>query len=263
MWWYCITIKFINFDCLNAAMNAEIFYSLGLTKNETKVYLTLLDLGAAQAGNITERSGIHRRNVYDSLARLMEKGLISFVTVNNKKMFSPVNPKRFLEIIDEKKYELDNLRGGFSRLIPELELRTKMQEGHDVRFFKGSEGLKTVFEDIIRTGKDYIGYGPGHHLEKILKYYFGHFVSKRIKAKIALRLIYDEESRGRIRKNPLSTIRYIPEQYSSRAALRIYGNKVAIMLLSEEEPLAIVIKNKAIAEGYRKYFEVMWKAAKP
>ncbi|MBI2559366.1 hypothetical protein HYW20_08645 [Candidatus Woesearchaeota archaeon] len=243
-------------------MDNGLFYSLGLTPNETKVYKTLLELGTAQAGSITEKSGIHRRNVYDSLSRLMEKGLISFVIVNNKKLFSPVNPKRFLEIIEEKRFELESLKNDFKKALPEFELQAKFQERHDVRFFKGPEGLKTVFEDIIRTGEDYIGYGPGRQLEKILKHYFRHFVSKRVKARIALRLIYDEESRGKIRKNPLSTIRYIPEQYSSRAALRIYGDKVAILLLSEEEPLAIVIKNKAIAEGYRKYFEVMWKAAK-
>lgn len=241
----------------------RIFHSLGLTENESKIYMTLLDLGTSQAGNITEKSGIHRRNVYDSLSRLMEKGLISFVTVNNKKMFSPVNPRRFLEIIDEKKFELDNVKSEFNKIMPELELRTKFQEKHDVRFFKGVEGLKTVFEDIIRTGKDYVGYGPGHQLEKILKHYFRHYVNSRIKAKIRLKLIYDEVSRHTVKKNPLSEIRYIPDQYSSRAALRIYGDKVALLLLTEEEPLAIVIKNKAIADGYRKYFEVMWKAAKP
>lgn len=243
-------------------MYNQLFYSLGLTTNETKVYITLLDLGSAQAGQITEKSGIHRRNVYDAISRLMEKGLISFVIVNNKKLFNPVNPKRFLEIIDEKKFELENLKNEFNKIIPELEIKTRLQDKHDVRFFKGAEGLKTVFEDIIRTGKDYIGYGPGHQLEKILKHYFRHFVNRRFKAKIKIRLIYDEASRGRV-KHPLSTIRYIPEQYSSRAALRIYGDKVAILLLSEEEPMAIVIKNKAIADGYRKYFEVMWQAAKP
>ncbi|MBI2659319.1 hypothetical protein HYX05_04455 [Candidatus Woesearchaeota archaeon] len=241
----------------------RIFRSLGLTENESKVYMTLLDIGTAQAGHITEKSGIHRRNVYDSLSRLMEKGLVSFVTVNNKKMFSPVNPRRFLEIINEKKFELESLKNDFGKLMPELELRTRMQEKHDVRFFKGVEGLKTVYEDIIRTGKDYVGYGPGHLLEKILKHYFRHYVNSRINARIRLKLIYDEASRHTVKKNPLSEIRFIPNQYSSRAALRIYGDKVALLLLTEEEPLAIVIKNKAIADGYRKYFEVMWKAAKP
>ncbi|MBI2650383.1 hypothetical protein HYX04_03640 [Candidatus Woesearchaeota archaeon] len=244
-------------------MNTQIFHSLGLTSNEAKVYLTLLDLGTAQAGQITEKSGIHRRNVYDAISRLMEKGLISFVIINNKKMFSPVNPKRFLEMIDEKKFELESLKNDFEKIIPELELRTKMQEKHDVRFFKGVEGMKTVFEDIIRTGKNYVGYGPGHQLEKILKHYFKHFLNKRIRSRIRIRLIYDEASRKVIKKNPLSELRYIPQEFSSRAALRIYGDKVALLLMEEEEPLAIVIKNKSIADGYRKYFEVMWKAANP
>jgi len=244
-------------------MNINVFYALGLTKNEAKVYLALLDLGSAQAGQITEKSGIHRRNVYDSLSRLMEKGLISFVIVNNKKMFNPVNPKRFLEIIDEKKFDLERLKKDLNRMIPELELKAELQEKHDVRFFKGIEGIKSVFEDILRTGKDYIGYGPGHQLEKILRYYLKRFVDIRLRKKISIRLIYDESSRETVRKNPLSDIRYIPMQYSSHAALRIYGNKVAIMLLSKEEPLAIIIKNKAIADGYKKYFEVMWEAAKP
>ena len=232
----------------------RIFRSLGLTENESKVYITLLDLGTAQAGQVTEHSGIHRRNVYDAIARLMEKGLVSFVTVNNKKMFSPVNPRRFLEIIDEKKFELDNVKSDFSRIMPELELRTKMQPKHDVRFFKGVEGLKTVFEDIIRTGKNYVGYGPGQQIERVLKHFFRHYVNSRVKSKIRLRLIYDEASRGIVKINPLSEIRFMPNQYSSHAALRIYGDKVALLLLSDEEPIGIVIKNNEIAEGYRKYF---------
>ncbi len=241
----------------------SVLYKIGMTRNEAKVYMALLDLGTARAGQITEKSGVHRRNVYDAIDRLMEKGLLSFVIVNSKKLFSPVNPKRFLELIEEKKFELDTIKKDFQRILPELELKATMQERHDVRFYKGTEGLKTVFEDIIRTGKGYIGYGQGQQLEKVLKHYFRLFVTKRVKAKIGLRLIYDEASRKTLKKNPLSDLRYMPNQYSSRAALRIYGDKVALLLLSEEEPLAVVIKNRAIAEGYRKYFEVMWKAAKP
>ncbi|MBI2660451.1 hypothetical protein HYX07_04780 [Candidatus Woesearchaeota archaeon] len=239
-----------------------ILSKIGLTRNESKVYLALINLGTAQAGQITEKSGVHRRNVYDAIDRLMEKGLISFVTVNNKKLFSPVNPKRLLELIDEKKFELDTIKADFQKIMPQLELRANMQERHDVRFYKGLEGIKTVYEDIIRTGKDYIGYGPGQQIEKVLKSYFRHFVNKRIKAGIKLTIIYDEASRKTVGVNPLSTVKYFPNQYSSRAALRIYGDKVALILMSEEEPLAIVIKNKSIADGYRKYFEVMWQAAK-
>ena len=192
----------------------------------------------------------------------MEKGLVSFVIINNKKVFSPVNPKRFLEIIDEKEYELNSLKEKFNSIIPELELMAKLKESHDVRFFKGAEGLKSVFEDILRTKEDYVGYGPKYELIDILRHYYRHVIERRVKSKIRTRFICGEELRDK-KPNPYSKIRYIPQEYSSKSALRIYGNKVAIMLLSKEEPLAIVIKNKAISDGYRKYFEVMWKAAKP
>ena len=244
-------------------INKDLFHSLGLTKNETKVYISLLELGNAQVSEITENSGIHRRNVYDSISRLIEKGLASFVIANNKKVFSPVNPKRFLELIDEKEYELEDLRKKFNSVIPELELMKKLKESHEVRFFKGIEGLKSVFEDILRTKEDYVGYGPKDELKDILKHYYKHVIERRVNAKIRTRFICGEESRDYKKPNPYSQIRYIPQEYSSKAALRIYGNKVAIMLLSKEEPLAIVIKNKSIADGYRKYFEVMWKGAKP
>ena len=73
--------------------------------------------------------------------------------------------------------------------------------------------------------------------------------------------IVSQKSKDKIKLNPLSEFRYMPEAYSSRTALRVYDDKVAILLLSKDEPMAIVIKNNLIANGYRKYFEFMWKAA--
>lgn len=244
-------------------MEAEILTELGLTKNEIKVYLTLLKTGSALAGEITEKSGIHRRNVYDAIERLTEKGLVSSVIINNKKLFSPTNPKRFLGIIEEKKHELNEKKKQLEKVLPRLSLITSLTKKHDVRFFKGVEGLKTVYDDILRTGKNYVGYGPGEEVEEILKSYFKHYIERRKKLGIKPRLIYTERDReNNSIKTTLSEIRFLSDKYSSHAALRIYGDKVAIMLLSEEEPLAILIKNKNIADGYRKYFEVIWNAAK-
>jgi sugar-specific transcriptional regulator TrmB len=244
-------------------MKIKILQDFGLTQNEAKIYLTLLRLGSAYAGEITERSGIHRRNVYDAIERLTEKGLVSSVIVNNKKLFNPVNPQRFVELIEEKKAELDERKKQFKKILPELNLMRELKKKHDVRFFRGIEGLKTLYEDILRTGKDYIGYGPGEQIEKRLTFFFAQYLKRRKKAKIHTRLIYNENSRNKaFTKTPYSEVRFLPEEYTSHSALRIYSDKVAIMLMSKEEPLAIIIKNKAIADGYRKYFEVIWKAAK-
>ena len=243
-------------------MNKQAFYSLGLTHAETQIYLSLLDLGTAHVGDIMEITGFHRRNIYDSLARLMKKGIVSFVIHNNKKLFSPANPRILIDRVEEKKYELENLKKEFISLMPELELKTKMYKRHDVRFFSGAEGLKTVFEDILRMKCDYIGVSPEPNLEKILRQYIIHYAAKRRKEKIKARMIYGEKSRKFVKKKSLTEVRYIPNEYTSDVALRVYADRIAILLLSKEDPTAVVIQNKTIADGYRKYFKVLWKAAK-
>jgi hypothetical protein len=44
--------------------------------------------------------------------------------------------------------------------------------------------------------------------------------------------------------------------------MNIYGDKVAIIHWSKERPFAILINEKDIAQGYRNYFELLWKGAK-
>jgi len=46
----------------------------GLTENESKTYLALLETGPSQAGVITRKTGLHRRVIYDTLEMLIKKG---------------------------------------------------------------------------------------------------------------------------------------------------------------------------------------------
>ena len=81
---------------------------IGLTKNEVQIYLTILKAGPILAGEITQRSGIHRRNVYDALERLKEKKLVSFIIKDNKKYFQINHPNKFLDLLEEKKSSIKN-----------------------------------------------------------------------------------------------------------------------------------------------------------
>lgn len=233
----------------------------GLTKNEGKIYIALIRSGPLMAGNITEKTGIHRRNIYDSIERLMQKGLVSYIIKNNRKWFQASDPERLLHIMEEQKGRIINDK---LRLAKEIKkLKPHLRESHDVRFFKGKEGIKTVFEDILATGENYVGYGPGEQIEKILRFYMPGYIKRRLKKRIKPKLIYNESAHNRkYVRTPLTESRFLPDEFSSHAALRIYGSKVAIILFSEAEPLAIVIDNRSIAEGYRKYFNVIWNAAK-
>src|SRR3989338_1275628 len=79
----------------------EILQTLGLTVIETKTYLTLLEIGKSLAGTIAERAHLHRRNVYDALEKLLQKGLVSYTISNNKKYWNAVHPEKTLNLMKE------------------------------------------------------------------------------------------------------------------------------------------------------------------
>jgi len=230
---------------------SEELKQAGLTENESKVYLALLDLGPSLAGQISRKAGLHRRTVYDTADMLAKKGLIGYILKNNRRLFQASNPNRILEIIKEKQDLVESV-------IKKLEEKyTKTKEKEETNFYKGKEGLKTVFEDQLNY-KEILILGASPKAYEILQFYFKWYDKTRKQKKIKARIIASDK---KIKKIPLAEIRYLPEKYSNPVSVNIYGDTTAIILWAEK-PVAIVIKDKSITEGYRKYFELMWKTAR-
>ena len=223
----------------------------GLTENESKVYLALLDLGPSLAGQISRKTGLHRRTVYDTTEMLIKKGLIGYILKNNRRLFQASNPNRFIEILREKE---DILTPIVSELMEKFVMTREKEE---TNFYKGKEGLKTIFEDQLES-KEILILGASPKAYEVLQFYFKWYDKKRKQRKIKSRIIATDKKLKRI---PLAEIRYLPQKYSSPMAVNIYGDKTAIILWAKN-PIAIVIKEKEIAEAYKKYFEIMWKIAK-
>ncbi|MBU0957712.1 MAG: hypothetical protein KKF56_02775 [Nanoarchaeota archaeon] len=224
----------------------------GLTENESKVYLALLDLGPSLAGQISRKTGLHRRTVYDVNEMLIKKGLIGYIKQNNRRLFNAVNPNRILDIIKEKENVVKDV-------VPDLMERYSLtKEKEETNFYKGKEGLKSVFEDQLNY-KEILILGASVLAYDVLKFYFKWYDKTRKSRKIKTRIIASDK---KIKRIALAEIRYLPEKYASPVSVNIYGDKVTIILWNDKEPIAIVIKNKEISEGYRNYFELMWKIGK-
>jgi sugar-specific transcriptional regulator TrmB len=234
-------------------MNTDILKEAGLTENEAKVYNALLELGPALAGQISRKTGLHRRTVYDVAEMLIKKGLVGYILKNNRRLFEASSPQKFLDMIKEKENTLNEV-------MPKMmQMFNITKEKEETNFYKGKEGLRTVFEDQIEQGKEILVLGANTLAYDILQYYFKWFDKRRVENKIKTRIIFNTRDNKKI---PLSEIKYLPEKHTSPLAVNIYGDKVAIILWSKDNPLAIVIRNKEISEGYRKYFELMWKIAR-
>lgn len=236
-------------------MEEKILTKFGLTPIEAKVYLAILNEGASLAGRISRNSGVHRRSVYDALERLIQKGLVSYIEENNRRYYYAENPENFMRIVEEEKKDLQ-------LILPKLnQLFEEKKEKRKTVFFRGKLGLKTVFGDQLKEGKEILIIGGSADADKIIKYYFPRFDAQRKEKNLPVKALFYDKDRGKIGKIPLAEVRFLPRNHKGNTATNIYGNKVAIIVW-QKEPIAILINNRDIAESYREYFNTLWSVSK-
>ena len=238
-------------------MKQELLQEAGLTGTEAKIYLALLEKGSCKAGEISRRAGIHRRNIYDALERLMHKGLVSYIKTNNRNYYEASNPEKLTAIIDEKQKRLE-------QIMPELQLkRTLSREKKETVFFRGKQAIKTIFQDQISTAEEIMVFGDAVNVNQIIKYYFPIFDKQRTEKGIRVRMIFDDSARKEeyLKKIPLSQIRFIRKGSTAPTSTNIYSDKIS-MIIWDENPKAILITEPALAESFKSYFEFIWRTAK-
>jgi sugar-specific transcriptional regulator TrmB len=229
----------------------EKLIHVGLTATEAKIYLMLLDITKAQAGVLARKTGIHRRSVYDALDRLIEKGLVAYMVENGLRFYIAEDPKRLQQLIDEK-------RDKIYEILPQLHAKFSHDKGkQETLFFRGKQGIRSIFEDQIRTGKDVYIMGASSVAREIIKYFLPHYTRKRVEAKMNLHLLYYEERKSE-EKIKFAKIRFLPKKYDSIVSTNIYGNKCAIIIWLPHDPVAILIKQPDVAKAFKGYFEMLW-----
>ena len=242
-------------------MYQELFQEIGLSLNESKVYEALITLGESSVQKISNKSGVHRRNVYDSISKLMEKALVSEVFIKGEKYFKPINPRRLLELLNEKREKLNIT-------IPELEERYEStEEKEEAYLYRGIEGFKNYLQDILKTKQTayFIG-AKAFWLDPRLQHFLPHFERERKRLGIKFKHIFDYEvkkQKPEILKLVGKPYKFLPKEYSSSTAVDIFGPYVVTFVGVQpgklhDEPIQFVMKSQRLADGYRKYFQFMW-----
>ena len=133
-------------------MIKEALLGLGLTSNETEIYLVLLNWGELSVNEIGSKSGLHRQVCYDALDRLVEKGFISFLINNNKKSFRALHPQKIIDYLEEKKNEIGVKKSEMIQILPDLTTLFNLhQEETQIELIKGKNVMRTIYNDIIKT----------------------------------------------------------------------------------------------------------------
>lgn len=234
-------------------MDVSILEKIGLTKNQTIVYLSLLKLGSSKAQSIVKESGLHSSRVYACLENLEQLGFVSFVVKDFKKYFQAVNPDKLLNYLDEQKEAI-------KQIMPDLKKLEGMQkEEINASIYKGKEGIKSILSLVLKENKDVYILGAKGIVFSELKYFMPNFEKLRIKRKIRFIKLYDSiDKKGISAGQMLSIGKALPKGFESNSVVWIFGDKIAIMLWKEEYPSAFLINKRDVADSFRKWFNLLY-----
>lgn len=230
-------------------------HEIGLGKNEIEVYTALLQYGEGSVTEIAKKCSVHRVNIYDTVHSLKNKGLVSKFFREKVRMFKANPPEHLLSYLQTKEQ-------GIRDIIPQLRQNYDEHESNAQTFY-GLQGIKHILLDMIRDKKSIYAFGIPKKLPELLADFLKTFHRKRIKNKIPIIHIYNENAKERIaylNKLKYCKAKHLSKKFDVPSTTIVYGNKVAFWIL-EKEPFSVVIHSKEMATTYKKYFDLLWEQA--
>lgn len=239
---------------------------LGLNDVDIKVFLSVLELGESSASEIAKKSEVPRASIYDILERLEKEGLVSHIVKDFKKYFNTSEPSTIVESLEYKKKRI-------KQILPELEKIKKKAVGEIAKteIYIGKKGMQSIL-NIILEEKELFVLGASRKSSEVMPYFMENWFRERAKRKIKVKIIYNdtEEVKKSMKKSKNYfhaetgwDHKFLSVDYISPIMTVVFADKVMLATWKKEEPSAILIQNKDIAETYKGYILGLWKIAKP
>ena len=238
----------------------EILQKQGLNEKEAKVYLALLELGAASAYALAPKAGLKRSIIYVILDDLQQKGLVSVIPRPKKNLYTAENPQKLLNE-SRQKYEL------LQRFMPNIEaLYNAKKEKPQVLLFEGKQSVAEVYEKILQA-KNVNFFCTIQDIEANFPAYPSRINKTAMEGKIKFRELLSQNSGDieyakKMKHGENYEHRFLPKGMNLLTDNVLCDGKV-IFFSYQPYIFAVQITSKGIYESLLALFDLAWQSAEP
>jgi len=247
-------------------MDTGILESIGLTRNESIVYLTLIKRGMSKTGEILKDSHLNSGKIYEILESLKLKGLVSESIINNVKHFSAAPPKEIIEYIKAKKEALKDEERVIQQALPDLEnLRNSSLAELRAVTYLGLRGIKTAADEALssmKSNEEILAMGVTQMKNSKFNEFWRSLAQKRVNKKIIAKHIFSEKSHyfEAFKKMKYTQARILT--LVTPSAVDVFGKNKVLIFNYNEPASCILIYDKNVATSFTNFFYSLWKIAK-
>jgi len=242
----------------------DILKEYGLDEREAKVYAILVRERELTAYELAKKTGIHRSTTYDLLEKLMEKGFVSTILRNGKKVYCAKELSALVSSLKEKETMLLSMMPELERLKRGLDANAEVLEG-----LAGQREQNFTLLELFKKGQInellVISNGPAptEGSELFIEHIIKEAKALRLIKKMGFRSLWDERYRNDdiMKKYRILGQNRFLKGLPSQATTMIYGDYVSF-LFTTDKPYVIRIKNKLVSDEFRVYFNMLWGMSK-
>lgn len=251
----------------------SFFKNLGLSDQETQIYLALVKLGLTSAFKIAQTTNLPRTTIYRLLEHLKSQGLAEEVIDNKRKLVKPSSLDRLNFLVENQVSEASRLKENLPRIKSQLATEsTNSLPGTQVIFYRGQSGITQVLWNSLKT-KEILGYSYLTIDDVLGKKLTNQYRTLRTEHGIKERDLLSSNDpylnlkvlrfikKSSLFKNYL--FRYLPySKVNINHQIMIYNDVLVFYHWHEGEIFAIEIHNSTIANLQKQIFEVLWGLSK-
>jgi sugar-specific transcriptional regulator TrmB len=247
----------------------SILEPYGLTSEESRIYLDLLENNTLSALQISRNLHIGRTKVYRLLDKLILKELVVQKLKDTGLTFIANPPSQLELLLTKKEGELATLRTNLPKIIENLENQTQSgMQGSQTLYYRGLRGLSQVNWNLCRAKGEFLSYEvdnaeaylPKQEAEDLR----ARIVDKKIKIRSITNLTKFNSFTNIVGLCDLWTVKHVGKKVLDiKADIFIYNNVYAVVnYLSKKDIFCVEIYNQNLADMQRQLFEHLWSNAK-
>lgn len=242
---------------------AVMLESLGLTLNDSTVYLYLLERGNIMGGSkLAIATKLHRQYVYNSLEKLEKLNLIEAIKDGARMKYKALPPVQVTKLARKKLDEAEMIE-------KELKVISGVGAEQDFEVHMGERQLFDFEERVVTilepNSEQFIIGGASDHFIKFFGEDYREFSGIAKEQRLRSKYVGCPEEKAWLqiaqKENPYFEYRILDALPKTIVNTVIRFDTVTIYSFAKP-PLVYVIKSKIVAENYKKFFDMLWNAAK-
>lgn len=247
---------------------SSLLTPFGLTEEEGRIYLVLLEWGVLSALQISRGLKMGRTKVYRLLDKLIGKGLVINQFNETGFTFRAEPPEKLGLLVNLKQAEVE----GLARSLPQVQaaLHNRMgsgEEGSRVLYYRGRKGLAQVNFNMTKARGELLSFELStasafmkHEEAEVLRQ---ELVANKIVTKTITNAIHLPAFTGVSEMvSHWLEIRHIPkERFEITAEVFVYNDVYCLYRYTDNDVFAVEIYNQDLANMQRQVFSWVWDGA--